>query len=109
MRFAAEKLSRGQEWLWVPCSCVKTVRLKVPGLPRGNADDFVPNANMQNGTVLILQYGKRRHIAYKEKITNAGVWVFEGNYPEVCTIGRRLIPWSQLSRDLVGFYNPDIN
>ncbi len=105
MRFAAQKIAEGKEWLWTPCSCVSTVRLKVPDLPKGNADTFVPNTDMQNGEVLILNYGGKIHLAEKDEIVNEGIWVFEGNF-EPCLIKIRLITWQELNKTLVGFYSP---
>ncbi len=105
MRFAAQKISEGLEWLWTPCSCVATVRTRVPGLPKGNASTFVPNTDMLGGKVLILNYNGKRHLAAKEEVSNEGIWVFEGNF-KPCLIERRLITWPEIERNLIGFYSP---
>ena len=85
------------------CSCVQTVRSKVPDLPKGNAVDFIPNSNMKDGNVLILKYGEVTHIAYKEEIVFEGIVVYEGNFDK-CVVGNRLITWGELTEHLIGFY-----
>lgn len=103
LRWAAQKIANGESYYWTVCSCVKSVRVKVPDLPQGHAEDFEPNADMQTGDVLILEYNGTRHLAYKKKIVFDGIIVHEGNF-QPCLAGERLITWQELNSNLIGFY-----
>jgi len=91
----------------IKCYCVSYVRTFIKDLPRQDAKDFVPNSNLQEGQIVILNYGKTRHVAVYE-ITLEGLLVDEANFVP-CKSGKRLIKWEELDKHLVGFYKTDIN
>jgi len=68
---------------------------------------LIPNTSMQNAEVIILQYGKVRHVASIEKIQNDGILVFEGNKTP-CIISTRLISWEEVESSLVGFWKSNV-
>lgn len=103
LAWSAQRIKDGYISEWVVCSCVATARLKVPNLPRGDAKTLIPNSSMQNAEIIILEYSGVRHLAVIEKIRNDGILVFEGNF-KPCTINNRLIPWSEVEKNLIGFW-----
>ena len=54
-RYFIGEYKAGREAAWVPCSCVQTVRLKIPNLPQGHAKYFTPDQTLESGKVLILK------------------------------------------------------
>lgn len=106
LEWAAKRIKDGYIYEWTVCSCTATVRLKVPDLPRGDADTFIPNVPMPWGQVMIFEYPNgQRHLAYKVRVTVDGIIGYEGNGSGApCTIRERLFTWKELSRTLIGFY-----
>ena len=105
-RFFIKSYKEGNEWWWTGCSCVSTVRLKVPSFPHLDAKWFVnfPKTTPAAGTVAIFMYPTTFHVAYVLSVENDGYWVFEGNW-EPCKIAKRFIPWDN-DPHLVGFWSP---
>lgn len=80
LRFAAKKISEGKEWLWTPCSCTSTVRLKIKDFPRGNAVDLKVNTIAPRaGDVVKMRFGSVYHVAYIEEIRGTEIDIWQGN------------------------------
>lgn len=91
LRFAAEKIAKGEEYYWTVCSCMAFARVKGARLPRGNASDLVPNSEEPRvGGVVLLEYSQQSHVAYVERVTIEGIEIIESNF-EPCKITRRTI------------------
>lgn len=84
LRFLAEKIKEGKEYLWTSCSCVSYVRARGVNLPRGDAKDLKPNSMPKVGGVVIFDYG---HVAYIEKLDAERVYFAGANVPR-CEIRR---------------------
>lgn len=103
LRFLAQKIKEGKEYLWTTCSCMQTAKALGVKLPRGNASDLKPNTNYPHvGGVIILKY-KEFHAAVIKKVTAGGIYVKEGNF-EKCRITERRIDWNDPK--IVGYYYP---
>lgn len=85
------------------CSCVKSARVIVPNLPRGDAGNFIPNTDMQKGQLAILDYNGVKHITAYKITPNGLQTVHEGNY-KPCEITSRIISWEEVNEHIVGFY-----
>lgn len=100
--FAANQIARGNAWLWVSCSCVKTARLLGVKFPKIQTPaDLVPNASPTVGGVVVLKYGSTWHMAKITKLNEGTMSVREGNF-EPCAITSREISYND--SHIRGFY-----
>lgn len=86
----------------IECFCVTFARQFVPHLPRGDAKYLVPNSDLKEGGVVILQYGKVRHVAVVLKVTGDELSIVEANYKRCRTSFRTI---NRYSEEVVGFWN----
>lgn len=101
LRFAAEKISKGEAWKWTVCSCIKTAKVLGANIS-GDAKDIIPNTNYPHvGGVVKFKYSNNYHVAYINKVTALGIEVTEGNF-KPCLIANRFISWSD--PHIVGFW-----
>lgn len=80
LHFAADKISKGEEWLWTACSCIQYARaLGVSIPPNTNAWDLEPNIGLgevKKGDLVLLKYSTGS--------SHVGVfWGLEGDVLEV--------------------------
>jgi len=102
LRYAAEKLAKGETWRWTVCSCVQQLKAMGIKVPKGwNADDFIPNTIPSKGVVIILKYKTLYHVALITDISDKGFHIRESNY-QPCKTGSRVIPFN--SPEIVGFW-----
>lgn len=100
LNWTADKISKGEEYRWVVCSCWATVKTKVDKLPK--MVDIIPNtSNPKPGEVAIFQYGNIKHIAYIEKVVRNKITLYEGNY-KPCVLARREV--INTDHNLVGYF-----
>ena len=98
LRFAAEKIAKGEEYLWTACNCWAYASL-FNKLPR--MIDIVPNTNYPRvGGLVVLRYKNEKHVATVTSVEKDGFWVKEANF-RPCEIGTRFIKWED--KALKGF------
>lgn len=104
LRWAADRLSKGEDWLWTSCSCIQMAKaLHVP-IPKGyNAWDIIPNGPPAKGGLIVFSYHGVRHVAVIQSFGTEGIVVRESNYTP-CKIGTRTISYSD--PHIVGFWSP---
>ncbi len=78
LRFAAQKIKEGKEWLWSPCSCIKGARNLGVNIPIGtDAQDLKSNSVPTIGSLILLKYENGvSHVGVIQKITDS-TFVFE--------------------------------
>lgn len=94
MRFAAEKISLGQDYMWTCGNCYSYAVSQLGKLPKmseinGNTEYPVV------GGLLIIYFDQVKHIAVILKVVEAGVMVSEAEY-EDNLITTRLVTWKEL-------------
>ena len=102
--YAAEQISKGKEYLWVPCSCVKTLKALGVKAPTIDAKWFKPNTTPHVGAVAIFKYKNVSHVALVKELKENYFVVREGNFTP-CLITNRRIKYGDAA--LVGFWSPD--
>jgi len=61
-------------------SCITTARLLGVPLPKGNADQLIPNGSPTKGGVILFSYEENDHVAVILQLFERGMWVGEGNF-----------------------------
>ena len=103
LRFAADKIKNGDEYIFSVCNCYAIVQTNYPGrLPR--MKDIVPNTPIpMKGVVAIFDYNGVKHIGLVTEVHNDGaLTLFEGNKSK-CIVGFRIVELSD--PHLVGFWS----
>lgn len=98
LKFAAEKIANGEEYLWVSCNCYAYASLfnKLPRMV-----DIVPNSNYPRvGGLVVFRYANEKHLATVVSVEQEGFWVKEANFSP-CVIGNRFVSWQD--KALKGF------
>lgn len=92
LRFASEKISKSEEYLWTVCNCYSYAQAIVDyELPK--MFDIVPNSNYPRvGGLVVLRYKNNKHIAVVKSVSHDGIIIKEANF-EPCLVGERLIKW----------------
>lgn len=99
LNFAAEKIAKGEEYLWTACNCYSLVKTKVQGLPK--MKDIKPNTfEPVVGSVAVFDYDGLKHVAYVTEVHADSFKVFEANYQK-CLISSRTV--DKNDRSLQGF------
>lgn len=89
LNFAADKIEKKQEYVYVVCNCWALVKTLIPNLPM--TKDIIPNINKPVvGSVLIAQYGALRHYAIVEKVEGDTFTIYESNF-HPCLTGNRTL------------------
>lgn len=100
LKFAAERLSEGQEHKWVACNCYLFAMAKIGRLPL--MADIQPNTDKpQKGDLVILDYSGVKHLSVIESVGKK-IKVIEANF-EPCLIAPRQIDWHDPR--IVGFWS----
>lgn len=102
LRFAAQLIQDGKEYVFTSCSCVQYVRIFTK-LPKGNASDLKPNSPPRVGAVAIYKYGEVSHVGYIQEIKDGG-WIERGSNIKPCQSYTRFV---KADPNLVGFYLPE--
>ena len=103
LRFAAQAIKDGREYIFVSCSCTQFAHVLQPAFPIQNADQVIPNASSPEvGSIAVFHYKDGEdHVAY---ITNVGTSTFsvrEANLSP-CTLDTRIVKANDPS--LYGFW-----
>lgn len=101
MDWAAKRIKAGYSYEWVVANCYSYAQLFVGKLPK--MAEIKPNGPPKVGGLVILQYGKVKHLAVITALTEKGIKVKEANF-EPAKLTTRTILWSD-SR-IIGFYAP---
>lgn len=81
LNFAAEKISKGQGYLWTCGNCYSFAKVLLGKLPK--MADILPNTPYPVvGGLTIFDYNGKKHVAVNKKITQDGILVRECNYEE---------------------------
>lgn len=80
LNYLAKEIKAGHESRWVGCSCVQTAKALGVPLPKGDAEDLIPNSDYPHvGGVVKIKYGNVYHVAVIKKVTEKGLEVRGGN------------------------------
>ena len=106
LRWAAERIKKGFQHEWTPCSCIQTARalgVKIP--PKHDAEDLMPNSPPIVGGLVLLKYGRSYHIAVIQELGEEKMKIREGNFLP-CKIGYRSLSYGD--KAIRGFWTPPI-
>lgn len=94
LNFAAEKIAKGDESMWVVCNCYSYAQAIAGKLPK--MMDILPNSNYPRvGGLVVLRYKNAKHIGVISEVVKEGVWIREANF-QPCKVGKRLIEWNDV-------------
>lgn len=103
LTFASQQIAKGNESIYVPCNCYAFAKVlvdyKLPPMREIVPNSIVPRV----GGLVILYYGKVKHIAVIQEVSEIGIRIREANY-EPCALGERTLTWSQLVK--AGYWHP---
>ena len=98
LNWAANKITIGEEYRFVVCSCWALVKTKIPKLPR--MKEIVPNSEIEVGSVAIFEY-PTKHVAYVSEVHDGYFIVSESNY-KPCLYSERKV--EMVDKSLLGFW-----
>lgn len=96
LNWAAEKIAKGEGYIWVCGNCYAFAKVKLGQLPKMaeiSGNTLYPRV----GGLVIIYYGKLKHVAVIQEVLEGGVKVIEANY-EPYLITKRLLTWEYLER-----------
>ena len=104
LRFAAQKIAEGNEYLWTVCNCYSYVKLRIPNLPA--TKDLIPNSPPRVGSVALFDYHGKKHYVFVETLGSHTFSFPEANF-EPCLVSRRSASYDDPF--LVGYWHPEGN
>lgn len=102
LRFAANFIKKGDEYLFTSCNCYQYVKAvleqKIPRM-----EDIEPNSSPFVGAIAIFMYGNTKHLGVVTSMSEKGFTVREAN-KEACKTGEAFYAWDD--KNLKGFATP---
>lgn len=102
LRFAANLISEGREYLFTSCNCYQYAKY-VSGLKFPFMAEILPNTTPFVGSIAIFDYDGIKHVAVVTELNSDHFVVREANY-EACKTGSRVIAYDDVA--LIGFWKP---
>ena len=92
LRWAVERLARGEHWRWAVCSCVQYMKARGAPIPNGfDANEILPNTpEPVVGALVLIDYENIGHVAMITEVGSTTISITESNY-ERCKITSRTI------------------